>query len=108
MTVFNFIKSTWSASSSSLGDTNMDGITQLSNSAKQLNEYEWNTTVLSECNKIIKSYVPKLNNETFVMDEMTKNTHTLPGIVGAVGQCSMYFPDIVQTKYNWRCCAPFM
>lgn len=100
--------SLWTSSCSMSGDEDLDGVTQFTNVAYQMNQYEWNTTVINVCENLVQFYVPKLNNETFVMKEITKNTHKLPGVLGAVGQCLMYFPELVETKYPWKCCAPFM
>eukprot|EP01084_Bolivina_argentea_P038367 70926_1 len=117
--VMNFVKSLqnnstsncpglWNPSCSLSGDADMDGITQYTNAAYQIQFDGWNTTVKQECENIMNFYVPRLNNESYVLHEMTKNTHKLPGIVAAVGQCNMYFPQLVKTKHNWLCCAPFM
>lgn len=98
----------WNPSCSMSGDQDMDGITQYTNVAYQMNKYEWNTTIINTCQSMLQFYVPKLNNATYVLQKMSGDTHKLPGILGAVGQCLMYFPQLVQTKYPWRCCAPFM
>ena len=88
--------------------SNLDGIYQLTRSAKQMNYYQWNNTVIDSCNNLLTFFIPKLNNKTYVLSKMSTNTHVLPGIVGAVSECIMQFPHLVNTTYSWRCCAPFM
>ena len=87
--------------------SNFDGIYQMTRSSKQMNYYEWNNTVRTSCEMLLNYTVPLLNNETFVIKELSDDTHIMPGIVAGVAECVMQFPSLITTKYNWTCCAPF-
>ena len=93
--------------------TNFDGIYQLTRSSIQLGYFEWNSFVKSVCNDYLNYVVPILNNQSTVLYQtgdvygLSKNTHVMPGVIAAVAECVMQFPDLVETMYNWKCCAPF-
>ena len=86
---------------------NFDGIYQMTRSSIQMGYYEWNSTVKTSCQMLLNYTVPLLNNETYVLNELSNTTHIMPGIIAGVAECIMQFPSMVATKYKWTCCAPF-
>ena len=54
------------------------------------------------CRDFLRSATLELNDAKWVMEKFGSNTHGLMAMVGAVGECQLHFPELVETVRPWR------
>mmetsp|Transcript_304 Transcript_304/g.1123 ORF Transcript_304/g.1123 Transcript_304/m.1123 type:complete len:134 (-) Transcript_304:1227-1628(-) len=90
------------------GSMSLDGIFQITRSAKQLGTLRSDFRVQGACLKLLRTMTPRLNNNSFLNDHYSVNSHVLPNVVAAVAECAEQFPRLVVTEREWTCCARYV
>ena len=84
---------------------NVDGIYQATRPSLQAGKARW-AEVEAACEGLMGLVVPALNNASKLLDPngLSRNTHNLPALVGAVAECQKQFPTMITSKRQWRMC----
>lgn len=91
-----------------LGSLTLDGIVQVTRSAKQLNVTHSDPRVRGACARLVTLSASRLNDANYVLGNYSDTSHGLPNVLAAVGECAQMFPSLVVTDHPWRCCARYV
>lgn len=97
-----------------LGSMTLDGIFQTVRSAEQLQRNHEPTAAqamaaaVRACDALLGTSAKALNDEAKVMKHYAQNSHSLPNVLAAVGECARAFPFLVRTRRQWGCCARYV
>jgi hypothetical protein len=88
------------------GSMTLDGIFQTTRSSVQLGRRDWDL-VEDACDRLLATQAPRVNDAGYVLGR-SQNSHQLPNIVAAIGECATHFPALVKTRRPWTCCARYV
>jgi len=95
----------------SLGSITLDGIFQAVRSSEQLiraGRQGKQEEVRHACDLLLATSAQQLSNMTLTLMKYGGNSHSLPNVLAAVGECARAFPHLVKTARKWSCCARYV
>eukprot|EP00937_MAST-01D_sp_MAST-1D-sp2_P003255 g3255.t1 len=97
-----------------LGSMSLDGIFQVVRAAEQLQRGGGTggaaavAAAHAACDRLLATSAAQLNNKTLTLAKYGGNSHGLPNVLAAVGECARAFPALVRTRRPWTCCARYV
>lgn len=89
------------------GSMTLDGMFQVVRSSLQLDHVKWDT-VKKACSVMLAKQEKHLKNDSYVLEKYGKKSHDLANVLASIAECAMHFPELVQTRRPWTCCARYV
>jgi hypothetical protein len=94
-----------------LGSMTLDGIFQATRASEQVARHGGNASaaaVRAACDLLLETSARQLANRSWTLGQYANDSHGLPNVLAAVGECARAFPRLVKTRRPWTCCARYV
>ena len=64
--------------------------------------------VRAACDTLLATSARQLANRSWTLAKYGGDSHGLPNVLAAVGECARAYPELVKSRRPWGCCARYV